>query len=208
MTDLPGPAANSPYEQHRSILPHVLNARGLLGEGVEVGVLRADFSVHILSHWQGQRLWLVDAWRDHEAYEEGHHAHDQNRFQAHIKMMAFPDRYEILEMFSLDAAATFADESLDFIYLDADHSYEAVRADLAAWYPKLKPGGLIAGDDYGALPVHVVNFGQGDLSFGVKQAVDEFCLAHKKNVSIDWLGDWWFPSELGTIRSRNWYFIK
>jgi len=83
----------------------------------------------------------------------------------------------------------FADESLDFIYLDADHSYESVKADLEAWYPNLWQGRLFAGDDCGALPLHEVNFGAGNLTFGVKKAVDEFATQRKKIISIDWLGD-------------------
>jgi len=63
---------------------------------------------------------------------------------------------------SLDAVNLFEDESIDFIFLDGDHSYEYVKQELHAWYPKVKPGGVIAGHDY------------IELTCGVKQAVDEF----------------------------------
>lgn len=202
------PQANSPYEVHRTVLPVVLNERNLLGEGVEVGVRQGDFSAHILRQWKGSKLWLVDAWLELPGYEEAHHDHEQNYRATLEKMRAFPGRYEIVRDLSVAAAVRFREESLDFIYLDADHSYESVKADLEAWYPKLKRGGLLAGDDYGALPLHEVNFGAGNLTFGVKKAVDEFALQHKKNISIDWLGDWWFGSTTGTIRARNWWLIK
>lgn len=60
-----------------------------------------------------------------------------------------------------EAARTWT-EPIDYLYIDADHSYEAVREDLAAWVPHVRAGGLIAGDDYGnaAFP-------------GVRQAWDE-----------------------------------
>jgi predicted O-methyltransferase YrrM len=50
---------------------------------------------------------------------------------------------------STEAARLYADESLDFVFIDANHGYEFVRADLAAWWPKIKPRGLFAGHDYG-----------------------------------------------------------
>jgi Methyltransferase domain len=202
------PMANSPYEVHRAVLPLVLNERNLLGEGAEVGVRQGDFSAHILKHWKGSKLWLIDAWQDLPGYEEVHHTHEQNYEMTLGKMRAFPGRHEVIRDLSTAAAARFADETLDFVYLDADHSYESVKADLDAWYPKLKPGGLFAGDDYGALPLQMVNFGAGHLTFGVKKAVDEFAFRRQKNISIDWLGDWWFESTVGTIRARNWYLIK
>jgi len=63
---------------------------------------------------------------------------------------------------SVQAARHFADASLDAVILDADHTYEAVRDDLAAWVPKVKPGGIVVGDDY-RHPVYP----------GVAMAVDE-----------------------------------
>jgi len=62
-------------------------------------------------------------------------------------------------------AGVHADGMLDMVFIDADHNYESVRSDIAAWRPKVKPGGIIAGHDY-----------SGDMygSFpGVDQAVHE-----------------------------------
>lgn len=49
---------------------------------------------------------------------------------------------------SLEASKGFEDESLDVVWIDADHEYEAVKADIEAWFPKLKPGGIMGGDDW------------------------------------------------------------
>ena len=97
----------------------------------------------------------MDAWRDLPGYEEEHHGHEQNYEITMAKMCEFPGHYEVVRELSLAAAAKFADESLDFVYLDADHSYESVKADLNAWNPKIRTGGLFAGDDYGALALHI-----------------------------------------------------
>jgi predicted TIM-barrel fold metal-dependent hydrolase len=66
---------------------------------------------------------------------------------------------------SVDAAQEFAPNSLDFVFIDATHTLEAVSQDIAAWWPKLKADGLIAGHDYAYFP-------------GVKGAVDGFVGRH------------------------------
>jgi SAM-dependent methyltransferase len=71
---------------------------------------------------------------------------------------------------SQDVIRTFPDETFDIIYIDADHSYAAVRNDIAAAVPKLKPGGLLAFNDFAI--VGRWGFGQ----FGVKRAVSEFAV--------------------------------
>lgn len=63
------------------------------------------------------------------------------------------------------AADQFADESVDFLYVDASHTYEGVLRDLIAWYPKVKIGGTIAGDDWRFKS-------QGE--YGVREAVLDF----------------------------------
>jgi len=68
---------------------------------------------------------------------------------------------------SAEFARELDDECLDAVYIDADHSHAAVLADLAAWAPKVRRGGVISGHDYldGVLPEGV---------FGVRSAVLEF----------------------------------
>ncbi len=70
-------------------------------------------------------------------------------------------------MDSTEAAAIIVDETFDVVYIDARHDYRSVAEDINAWWPKVKPGGILAGHDY--------LFGQinGTL-ISVKPAVDEF----------------------------------
>lgn len=81
---------------------------------------------------------------------------------------------EIIHTSSVAAARSLADESLDFVFLDADHDYESVRQDLDAWYDKLKSGRLLAGDDWdpGAWP-------------GVVRAVEDFARTRGLRVNVD-----------------------
>jgi predicted O-methyltransferase YrrM len=67
---------------------------------------------------------------------------------------------------SLDAVHAFPDNYFDWIYIDGNHLYEHVKKDLECYYPKVRPNGIIAGDDY-CFP--------GWWDDGVTRAVDEFC---------------------------------
>eukprot|EP00756_Hemistasia_phaeocysticola_P043797 Hpha_TRINITY_DN17368_c0_g1::TRINITY_DN17368_c0_g1_i1::g.137931::m.137931 len=57
-------------------------------------------------------------------------------------------RYYLHHMSTVEAAKLFASESVDFLYVDALHTYEGVTADLAAWHPKVKPEGFVVFNDY------------------------------------------------------------
>ena len=54
----------------------------------------------------------------------------------------------VVVMESVQAAKQYGDRSLDFVFIDAAHDYQNVKADLEAWLPKIKPAGLLAGDDF------------------------------------------------------------
>ena len=60
----------------------------------------------------------------------------------------FADSVQLLISDSLAAAELFVDESFAWVHLDARHDYPSIRADIAAWVPKVRPGGWLSGDDY------------------------------------------------------------
>lgn len=88
---------------------------------------------------------------------------------------------------STEMAGHFADESIDFVYIDACHEYRKVRQDILAWLPKVKPGGTVAGHDY--------NSGHG----GVIRAVDE--IFGKENVNV--MRSSWFLKKTGTLGASS-----
>ncbi len=67
---------------------------------------------------------------------------------SNVRLAPYQQRCQLIRKASVIAASDFEDESLECIFIDGDHRYEAVLEDLKAWYPKLKPGHLILGDDY------------------------------------------------------------
>jgi cephalosporin hydroxylase len=60
----------------------------------------------------------------------------------------FADAVALLITDSVSAARMFDDCSLAWVHIDARHDYESVLADIAAWAPKVAPGGWLSGDDY------------------------------------------------------------
>ena len=72
----------------------------------------------------------------------------QGAFEGNMKALRLHDYISIHVSDSADAAAMFQDGSVDFCFIDADHTPKGVRRDLAAWWPKIKAGGLLGGHDY------------------------------------------------------------
>ena len=83
----------------------------------------------------------------------------------------FLDRSVIVRKYSNQAVEMFKDNSLDFVYLDANHKYEEVKADIEMWFPKLKSNGIISGHDFIEDGIRLVDGIPTD--FGVQQAVKE-----------------------------------
>lgn len=124
--------------------------------GAEIGVWRGDFSRVLLDRVEPRRLHLVDRWAPGSGGTSGAQGRrvatadrDMDRlYREVLSRFADDPAVEIHRASSVEAADGFPDDSLDWIYLDADHRYESVQADLEAWIPKVKAGGLVCGDDY------------------------------------------------------------
>jgi hypothetical protein len=126
--------------------------------GVEVGVFRGDNSVQLLQQRPFLTLLLVDPYRDMADPSYRATADFQARFNnarwdavaaGTRKRLAFAGaRAQFVRAPSLVAAAAVADQSVDWVWIDANHSAAAVAADIAAWAPKIRPGGWIGGHDY------------------------------------------------------------
>lgn len=144
----------SPEISRRDQFGALLNARGLLGQAVEVGVHRGEFAEQLLATWSGRRLHCVDPWQDHLPDYDGH-VPESNRIadlgETIGRLSAFGDRAAIHQRTSSLAAPLFPDATLDatldFCYLDANHRRRYVEQDIRLWWPKIRPGGILAGHD-------------------------------------------------------------
>jgi uncharacterized Rossmann fold enzyme len=141
--------------------------------GAEIGVFAGELSRRLLSRTD-LTLYLVDSWATHHsdvyAASGDFHASLTPDRQEHFyrltqQMVRFAgSRAKVVRETSVEAAKAIPDGSLDFVFIDADHSYEGCRADILAWSPKIKKGGFISGHDY-----ENPDFP----AWGVKQAVTE-----------------------------------
>lgn len=198
LTDDPLTAGTSTWPEvimpTRDKFPEVLNAMGLIGEGVEVGTLRGQFAETLLQTWQGKRLHCVDPWQsmqDDPNYRDINNVpqavHDQNYAETQRRLARFGDRCQIHRLASAAAAPQFADASLDFVYLDARHYRAGVEEDLNLWARKIRPGGILSGHDYldGVLPSG---------RFEVKSAVDAWAQARGLEIRCSGESVWrsWF----------------
>lgn len=141
---------------------------GIPGNAAEIGVAEGRFSAEMLQ-WPVNFpiVFLVDSWakRPGQAGDGGYPQewHESNMAQAFGKVEPFGQRAVVLRGDSTEMANQVPDASLALVYIDCDHSYEGVSADLLAWSPKVKAGGYVALHDY------------QNPDYGVKQAVQEFC---------------------------------
>jgi len=125
--------------------------------GSEIGVCRGETMMHLLRHLPRlERLYAVDPWEAYGAYKLSLAARkwrDQKTFDEAFRgylgrILPFAGKVFILRAFSHEAAKAVPDQSLDFVFIDANHAYQFVREDIDCWSPKVKPGGIIAGHDY------------------------------------------------------------
>jgi len=164
--------------------------------GIEIGAQSGVFSSLILKCLPLKKLYLIDPWEkasgwppneeppslppslkhgnlsshkklfDNAAYSTNNELRlVQGKFSQEIN----EGRVELKQGLSYDLVDDFPNNYFDFIYIDACHIYECVKADLEAYLPKLKPAGLMCGHDY--YKSHI---------WGVDEAVDEFLKTHKE----------------------------
>lgn len=124
----------------------------MIGHAVEVGVHLGEFASQFLSRWRGSRMTLVDPWANLPGYVDRIAGRDRESDYAQcMELIARTPKtaqVSVLRETSREAVSRFRDESLSFVYIDGDHSPESVMFDVNAWWPKVAPGGLLAGHDW------------------------------------------------------------
>lgn len=135
--------------------------------GVEVGVERGFYSEALCQAVPGLQLTCVDAWKVYADYKDHAHQEKLDRYCQQARARLKPYGCKVVRKWSLEAVKGFANGSLDFVYLDANHNFRFIVDDLAEWSKKVRPGGIVAGHDY-------IRYSNG-VDCHVRQAVDAWC---------------------------------
>lgn len=189
---------------NRYDLPFLLKEMGLNNRGVEIGVGTGDYSYSLIKDGQFSEFYSIDTWDD--ITPDSFNADGSNVFHvwgdecykiSQEKLAEFGEKSKILRSTSADASTKFDNDYFDFIYIDADHTLEAVRNDIQNWYPKLRSGGMLAGHDY--LDDKLVWENGSYSMFGVISAVTEF--SEKKQLQV-------YIIKEKNNQFHSWYLIK
>jgi len=131
---------------------------------LELGVLRGIFAEHVLRYCQSIiRYYMLDPWRHLDDWNKPANV-DQSAFdEIYSLAMARTDfareRRIVLRGRTTEMIDEIPNESLDIAYIDADHTLRGIAIDLIRTYPKIRPGGILGGDDFAAtIWQHAENF--------------------------------------------------
>lgn len=135
----------------------------------ELGIFKGEFSKIILEKLIPSELFLVDLFPE-EMYsgdKDGNNIVLANLNEMYDQIVEEFKQFEnvkVIKSYTSDFLNSLENEYLDAVYIDADHSYDGVKADLTLSYKKVKKGGIIMGHDY-----------TNRMFPGVVKAVNEFC---------------------------------
>ncbi len=139
-------------------------------EGVEIGVHRGHFSGAILDGIPDVKMHCIDPWETYPESKYTQTGQNRNYTLAMKRLQGYGDRVKIYKDYSENVVSQFKDKSLDFVFIDGAHWFDACMMDIIKWVPKVKKGGMVGVHDY--LPM---------VRGGVIHAVDAYTYCHKIN---------------------------
>jgi len=156
--------------------------------GCEIGVWKGGTSIILLKTFPNLHLYMIDPWQS-DWMVGSMRCNKSQKILDEIPSLVCSDtkfaeeRRTIIRNTGTEAVVDFEDDSLDFVFIDANHVYEYIKQDLNDWWTKVKPGGIFSGHDYnGRLDKKGI--------WGVKKAVDEFGKLHKLDVRLGSMQLW------------------
>lgn len=169
-----------------SMIDYIFSLDPKANTWVELGSFYGESSTIMLGFRKLKKLYCVDSWTVCPEYNAAHKTFDESTksadfspakdvFLNRLKKEIDSGRCVPMIQDSVSASLSFDDNTLDVVYVDADHSYESVMTDLETWYKKIKTGGFLCGHDYKM---------SNDSWPGVTKAVDTFVTKYSLNQPI------------------------
>jgi predicted O-methyltransferase YrrM len=132
-------------ETNRTVMAQTLYELGYT-VGAEIGVAKGDHALILCENNPNLRLYCVDIWETYKGYRE--YTDRITKYYRVAQEILSPYDCVFVKKFSMDAVKDFADESLDFVYIDGAHDFKNVADDLCEWSKKVRPGGIVYGHDF------------------------------------------------------------
>lgn len=168
--------------------------------GAEIGVEQGLFSQVLCESIPGVELTCVDAWEAYAGYRDHVGVERLKRFYETARERLAPYNARLVRKFSMEAVKDFEDDSLDFVYIDANHELPWVIDDMYHWGRKVKPGGIISGHDY-------YRSKRLYTKCHVMYAVHCFTASFRVRPWFIWGSQGKFPGEVRDT-SRSWMWVK
>ena len=150
--------------------------------GAEIGVRKGLNARSILKELNIKKLYLIDVWDNYNG-GDGIWSNMEEIYESILNEFGKDERVQIIKDLSENAVRLIDDKSLDFVYIDGNHSYDYVLQDIELWTPKIKKYGFIAGHDF-------------ELDSDVSKAVSKFCSENNIKFQIE-IPDWYFIKDGG-----------
>ena len=193
---------------YRQAVQEAENGARFVEVGSWKGKSAAFMAVEIIN--SGKTIWFntVDHWKGDSGtgepvvWVEGncYPVDLQQTFLENMKRGGVSGYVQCLTGTSVEIAKIFPDESLDFVFIDGHHAYESVILDLKSWFPKVKPGKMIAGHDYNDAEI---------ADPGVQQAVKEFFGKYKVELRMgEWTQSWIVRKPCGWFKRLTNFFFR
>ena len=140
-------------DEEKDSLMHLMKLHGDCKMVLEIGAWVGDSTSTLATFARGMSgvVYVVDHFLGNPGTHLAPVADEvdiYDQFRNNMFRLGLDDMVKVLKMSSMEASQIIADQTFDFIFLDADHTYDHVIYDLTAWYPKLKTGGIFVGHDY------------------------------------------------------------
>lgn len=163
--------------------------------GAEIGTARGNNAITLARNIPDLTLYCVDSWMLYDGMHDFTDAGMMYEYgvSAAARLRPYPDT-KLIKAFSMDAVKKFTDESLDFVYIDANHELPYVTEDIFYWSKKVRSGGIVSGHDY-------LDEQRPDGLVHVKEAVQAYTEAFN-------IEPWFVMDECSQKRAGSFFWVK